>query len=134
MSNLMLLCYDAMHPKFIKIPLPFILTYFTHLLNTIINTSTFPSMWKHAKILSILKPDKSFRSFIYILYIFRVFIKGFWEINTYADKPSLIPCSDRKNISYKISINYTYIHNWPITAPFSQEYWPSFSHHLCCVC
>ena len=25
---------------------------------------------------------------------------------------------------------HTYIHNWP----FSQNYWPSFSHHLCCVC
>ena len=27
----------------------------------------------------------------------------------------------------------TYIHNWPLQ-PFSQDYWPSFSHHLCCVC
>ena len=28
---------------------------------------------------------------------------------------------------------HTYIHNWPLQ-PFSQDYWPSFSHHLCCVC
>ena len=27
----------------------------------------------------------------------------------------------------------TYIHNWQLQ-PFSQDYWPSFSHHLCCVC
>ena len=25
---------------------------------------------------------------------------------------------------------FTYIHNWPLQ-PFSQDYWPSFSHHLC---
>ena len=28
---------------------------------------------------------------------------------------------------------HTYIHNWPLQ-PFSQDYWPSFSHQLCCVC
>ena len=27
----------------------------------------------------------------------------------------------------------TYIHYWALQ-PFSQDYWPSFSHHLCCVC
>ena len=30
-------------------------------------------------------------------------------------------------------INSFYIHNWPLQ-PFSQDYWPSFSHHLCFVC
>ena len=27
----------------------------------------------------------------------------------------------------------TYIHNWSLQ-PFNQDYWPSFSHQLCCVC
>ena len=27
---------------------------------------------------------------------------------------------------------HTYIHNWQLQ-PFSQDYWPSFSHHICCV-
>ena len=27
----------------------------------------------------------------------------------------------------------TYIHNWPLQ-PFSQDYWPTFLYHLCCVC
>ena len=27
---------------------------------------------------------------------------------------------------------HTYIHNWTLQ-PISQDYWPSFSHHLCCV-
>ena len=26
-----------------------------------------------------------------------------------------------------------HIHNWSLQ-PFSQDYWPSFSYHLCCVC
>ena len=26
-----------------------------------------------------------------------------------------------------------YVYNWPLQ-PFSQDYWPSLSHHLCCVC
>ena len=29
-------------------------------------------------------------------------------------------------------IVHTYIHNWPLQ-PFSQDYWPSFSHHIYCV-
>ena len=28
---------------------------------------------------------------------------------------------------------HTYIHNWSLQ-PFCQDYWPSFSHRLCCVC
>ena len=27
------------------------------------------------------------------------------------------------------NLKYTYIHNWPLQ-PFSQDYWPSFSHHI----
>ena len=32
-----------------------------------------------------------------------------------------------------VSTTITYIHNWSLQS-FSQDYWPSFSHHLCCVC
>ena len=28
---------------------------------------------------------------------------------------------------------YTNIHDWSLQS-FSQNYWPSFSHHLCCMC
>ena len=28
---------------------------------------------------------------------------------------------------------HTYIHNWSLQS-FRQDYWASFSHHLCCVC
>ena len=67
--------YDGMHPKFVKITLTYTLTYFTHLFNTIVTTSTFPSMWKHAKIVPILKPDKSFRP-IAILSIYQRFLRN----------------------------------------------------------
>ena len=31
------------------------------------------------------------------------------------------------------NVENTCIHNWSLQ-PFSQDYWPSFSYHLCCVC
>ena len=36
-------------------------------------------------------------------------------------------------ISPMASRIHTYLHNWSLQ-PSSQDYWPSFSHHLCCVC
>ena len=36
-----------------------------------------------------------------------------------------------KMIMYDFPI-HTYILNWPLQ-PYSQDYRPSFSHHLCCV-
>ena len=38
----------------------------------------------------------------------------------------------RKKYQKDIKDYHTYIHNWPLQ-PFTQNYWPSFSHHLCCV-
>ena len=64
-----------MDPKFVKITLPYTLTYFTHLINTIVTTCTFPSMWKHAKSVPILKPDKSFRPIAILSYLSKVFEK-----------------------------------------------------------
>ena len=31
-----------------------------------------------------------------------------------------------------LSFHHTYVHNWPLQS-FSQDHWPSFSRHLCCV-
>ena len=36
-----------------------------------------------------------------------------------------------RQISHLLSV--TYVHNWSFQ-PFSQDYWPSFSHQLCWVC
>ena len=50
----------------------------------------------------------------------RNFTQG-W-LNSYYSSPAL-----------SCLYTYTYIHNWLLQS-FSQDYWPSFSHHLCGVC
>ena len=67
--------YDGMHPKFIGLTLPYTLIYFTHFFNTIVTTSTYPSVWKHAKIVPILKQDKSFRPIAILPYLSNFFEK-----------------------------------------------------------
>lgn len=46
---------DEIHPRFLKILLPFILPFIVHIFNTIITTSIFPAAWKCAKIIPIPK-------------------------------------------------------------------------------
>ena len=46
---------------------------------------------------------------------------------SFGERIKLIICQ----IRYELSV--TYIHNWSLQ-PFSQDYWPSFSHHLHFVC
>lgn len=46
---------DGLPIKFIKIILPLIVQQVTHMFNCIIETSTFPSCWKHAKVLPLRK-------------------------------------------------------------------------------
>ena len=48
----------------------------------------------------------------------------------------LVTNNEYETKSYKKLDSYslhTFIHNWSLQ-PFSQDYWPNFSHHLCCVC
>ena len=48
--------YDRMHPKFIRLTLAYTTIYFTIFFDTIITTtSAYPSVLKHAKIVSILR-------------------------------------------------------------------------------
>lgn len=46
---------DLISPKFIDMVLPFILPFLKHLFNSCLTTSTFPSLWKVAKIVPIAK-------------------------------------------------------------------------------
>lgn len=83
--------HDGMHPKFVKLTLPHTLTYFTHFFNTIISTSTFPSMWKHAKIVPILKSDKSYRPIAILPYLSKVMEKLMhMQISHYIQTNSLL--------------------------------------------
>lgn len=49
---------DEVHPVFLKLILPILLPYVTHIFNTILTTGTYPSQWKLAKILPIPKNAK----------------------------------------------------------------------------
>ena len=49
--------FDGINLKFIKLILPFIIPYITHVFNHIVTTSTFPLAWKIAKICPV--PKKS---------------------------------------------------------------------------
>ena len=44
---------DNMHPKFIRIILPLILPFITHLFNNIIMSGMYPIKWKHTKIVPV---------------------------------------------------------------------------------
>lgn len=50
---------DGLPIKFIKIILPLVLQHITHLFNSVIRTSTYPTCWKHAKILPLKKKQHS---------------------------------------------------------------------------
>ena len=58
-----------------------------------------------------------------------------WSLNRSltCNKPTHYPLAYDVLLNYSWQIAHIYIHNWSLQ-PFSQDYWPSFSHNLCCVC
>lgn len=66
---------DNIHPDFIKILLPFLLSHITHIFNTIIMTSTYPILWKTSKIIPILKQGKKkeYRPIAILSFLSKVF-------------------------------------------------------------
>lgn len=65
--------YDLLHPKFIKLLLPKLLCQITHIFNTILTTSHFPSCWKYAKIIPIPKSRSEYRPIAILPYLSKVF-------------------------------------------------------------
>lgn len=65
--------YDGVHPKFIKIIFPTILPYITNLFCTIITKSSYPAIWKHAKIVPIPKTDNEFRPIAILPFLSKIF-------------------------------------------------------------
>lgn len=64
---------DGIDPKFFKIIYPYILPHITHLFNSIILKSQFPSAWKHAKIVPIPKSRNEYRPIAILSYLSKVF-------------------------------------------------------------
>lgn len=66
---------DNINPKFLKIILPFILPFITHLFNSILMSSRFPNKWRHSKIVPIPKSAKEYRPIAILPYLSKVFEK-----------------------------------------------------------
>lgn len=64
---------DDINPKFIKMILPWIIRFVTHLFNTIITTNVFPMEWKHAKIVPVPKAGNEYRPIAILPYLSKVF-------------------------------------------------------------
>lgn len=65
--------YDNIHPRFLKILLPSLLPYVTHIFNTVITTSCFPNNWKYAKIIPTPKSINEFRPISILPFLSKVF-------------------------------------------------------------
>lgn len=52
---------DGINPRFLKLIVPKLLPFLTHLFNTILTKSIFPDVWKKAKIIPIPKNNGEFR-------------------------------------------------------------------------
>lgn len=66
---------DNIDPRFLKLIIPYILPHITHLFNAIITTSTFPIMWKHARILPIYKTNTEYRPIAILSFLSKVLEK-----------------------------------------------------------
>lgn len=66
---------DGIDPKFLKIIIPWIIDYITHLFNSIITTSSFPSIWKYAKIVPIPKSNTEYRPIAILPFISKILEK-----------------------------------------------------------
>lgn len=83
--------YDDVHPKFIRLLLPQIIPYITHFFNTIIASSFFPTKWKHAKIVPILKSSGDYRPIAILCYLSKVLEKLLYkQINDYIRNKNLL--------------------------------------------
>lgn len=87
---------DDIHPRFIKIILPWIIPFLMHLFNTIITTSTFPVGWKLAKIIPVPKTDKEYRPIAVLPYLSKIFERLLHkQISKYVNDNNLL--TDRQS-------------------------------------
>lgn len=82
---------DNIHPRFIKILLPLILPYITHLFNTIITKSYFPTKWKLAKIIPIPKSNSEYRPIAILPFLSKVLEKLLYvQMSNYINEKCLL--------------------------------------------
>ena len=66
---------DNIYPEFIKILLPVILPYITHVFNNILLRSDFPQSWKRAKVIPLPKDNGEFRPISILSYLSKILEK-----------------------------------------------------------
>lgn len=66
---------DSIHPAFLKIILPSLLPFITHIFNKIIMAGTYPLRWKQAKIIPIPKSSTEYRPIAILPYLSKAFEK-----------------------------------------------------------
>lgn len=82
---------DNVHPKFFKILLPNLIAFITHIFNTIITKSCFPTIWKHAKIIPVPKSNNEYRPIALLPYLSKAFEKILHlQMNTYLNDNLLL--------------------------------------------
>lgn len=83
--------FDELHPTFVKILLPVVLSYITHIFNSIVTTSTFPNSWKYAKVLPIPKTGGDFRPIAILPFLSKVFERLIYgQINEFVVNSNLL--------------------------------------------
>ena len=83
--------FDQIHPKFIRLLLPKISRYITHIFNTIITTSLFPNCWKHAKVIPVPKSSSEYRPISILPFLSKVLERLLHnQINTYLNDHQLL--------------------------------------------
>lgn len=83
--------YDNVDPKFVKLLMPQILPYITHLFNSIIISSVFPSQWRHSKIIPVPKSNSEFRPIAILPYLSKVFEKILHkQMSSYLDNCNIL--------------------------------------------
>lgn len=82
---------DNVHPRFLKILLPHLVPYITHIFNTILITSTFPAEWKHAIVIPLPKLNNEHRPISILPYLSKAFERLIHkQINDYLNEHSLL--------------------------------------------
>lgn len=82
---------DDINPIFWRILIPKLLPFLTHLFNTILTKSTFPTAWKLSRVIPIPKSNNEFRPIAILPFLSKALEKLIGEqINEYLDRMQLI--------------------------------------------
>ncbi|XP_075162960.1 uncharacterized protein LOC142235586 [Haematobia irritans] len=83
--------FDNIYPQLIKIILPHILPYITHLFNMILTTGNYPSAWKYAKIIPTPKTSDEYRPISILPFLSKVFERIIHnQISKYLNEENLL--------------------------------------------